>query len=231
MKTLRKSKIEELISFDVGHGCPVIGTDEAGRGPLAGPVVAAAVYFPEFNEEVVEALRYIDDSKALNHTIRKELAEEIKKYALWGIAECSVEQIQKYNILQASLLAMKRACEAVFARVGTDLCACPHYQGGSPLLILVDGNFVIPRYKKNQKAVKKGDSLSASIAAGSILAKVHRDKLMEEFALKYPHYNWAKNKGYGTKEHVEAIRKYGACELHRKSFLSKIFVEQKTLFG
>lgn len=233
----RKSKIEELISFDAGHGCPVIGTDEAGRGPLAGPVVAAAVHFPdfpEFNEEVVETLRYIDDSKALSPTIRKELAEEIKKYALWGIAECSVEEIQKYNILQASLLAMKRACETVFAHVGANLCVRPDNEdrhASLPLLILVDGNFVIPRYKKNQKAVKKGDSLSASIAAGSILAKVHRDKLMEEYALKYPQYNWAKNKGYGTKEHVEAIRRYGACELHRKGFLSKIFAEQKSLFG
>lgn len=218
----RKSKIEELINFDVGHDCPVIGTDEAGRGPLAGPVVAAAVHFPEFNDEVAEALRYIDDSKTLSATIRKELAEEIKKYALWGIAECSVEEIQKYNILQASLLAMKRACEAVFAQIA---------ESSTDTLILVDGNFVIPHYKKLQKAVKKGDSLSASIAAGSILAKVHRDELMKEYARKYPYYNWEKNKGYGTKEHVEAIRKCGACELHRKGFLSKIFAEQKSLFG
>lgn len=218
----RKSKIDELISFDAGHDCPVIGTDEAGRGPLAGPVVAAAVHFPEFTGKVIESMRYIDDSKALTPALRAELAEEIKKVALYGIAECSVEEIQKHNILQAALLAMRRACEAVFAQMSVP---------ADDTLILVDGNFVVPRYRKKQKAVKKGDSLSASIAAGSILAKVHRDNIMEEYACKYPHYNWVKNKGYGTKEHVDAIRRHGACELHRKAFLSKIFAEQMTLFG
>jgi ribonuclease HII len=220
-KSGRKSKIDELISFDTGHGCPIVGTDEAGRGPLAGPVVAAAVYFPEFSEEVIDALRYIDDSKVLSPALRTELAAEIKKVALWGIAECSVEEIQKYNILQASLLAMKRACETVFAQITVPM---------DDALILVDGNFVVPRYKKKQKAVKKGDSLSVSISAGSILAKVHRDELMEEYAQQYPQYNWAKNKGYGTKEHIEAIRRHGTCALHRKGFLSKILAEQKSLF-
>ncbi len=211
MKARKYPRIRELADFDRKFNCPVIGTDEAGRGPIAGPVVAGAVSFTEFNDEVCEAIKFIDDSKKFssNPSLRKELAREIKNVAKYGIAECSVGEIEEYNILQASLLAMKKACESI--------------TGNECALVLVDGRFTIPSYIKNQKAVKKGDSLSASIAAASILAKVHRDELMEALAEKFPVYNWHKNKGYPTKAHIEAVRAHGYCEWHRKNFLSKIF--------
>ncbi len=223
MKTSSKSRIKELINFDKSHGNIVIGTDEAGRGPVAGPVVASAVYFPEFNDEVAQAVEFIDDSKKFssNPALRKELSEQVKKVAKYSICQCSVDEIEKYNILQASLLAMKRACNELFS--GPEV-----KKNGA--VILVDGKFVISGYKIPQKAVKKGDSLSASIAAASILAKVYRDELMAKLSEEFPVYDWVNNKGYGTSAHIQAIKTYGYCKWHRKSFLSKIFAEQKTLF-
>jgi len=206
LKVRRNPKIKELTSFDKAFGCPVIGTDEAGRGPIAGPVVAAAVFFPCFNDEICETIKFIDDSKKVNPKLRKELSEQIKKVAKYSICEASVEEIEKYNILKASLLAMKRACDALLPLV-------------QEALILVDGKFIIPSYIKNQKAVKKGDSLSASIAAASILAKVHRDEFMETLSEKFPVYGWQKNKGYPTLFHRQAVKKHGSCEWHRQSFL------------
>ncbi|HBG49787.1 MAG TPA: ribonuclease HII [Cyanobacteria bacterium UBA9971] len=258
MKILRQSKIEELVAFDCKHGSIVIGTDEAGRGPLAGPVVAGAVYFPELNQEVCEVVKFIDDSKKFssNPKLRKELSESIKSVAKYSIQECSVEEIDKINILQASLLAMRKSCEELIGQLNL---SC-HSEGFSPknlsnldfkpnspngqilrtaqddkeihsnLIILVDGNFVIPQYNYKQKAVKKGDTLSASIAAASILAKVHRDELMQGLAENFPQYGWHKNKGYGTQEHREAILTHGACKCHRKTFLNKVLCEQKKLF-
>lgn len=223
MKIFRKSKIEELAEFDRGHGNVVIGTDEAGRGPVSGPVVAGAVYFPELNKDVCEIIKYIDDSKKFssNPKLRKELSERIKSVAKYSIQECSVEEIDKINILQASLLAMKKACEDVIVQVGADK---------ESLVILVDGKFVIPGYNYQQKAVKKGDTLSASIAAASILAKVYRDEIMQKLSEDFPQYDWHKNKGYPTKAHIEALRKHGACKWHRKTFLGKILCEQKKIF-
>jgi len=218
LKPRRTSKIQNLISFDKQHGNFVVGTDEAGRGPMAGPVTAAAVYFPEFTKEVIETIKFIDDSKKLRPALRSELSEKIKQVAVCSIAECSVAEIEKYNILQASLLAMKRACEGLFAQVNAET-----------FIILVDGNFTIPRYKTGQKAIKKGDSLSASIAAASILAKVHRDEFMQKISEDFPAYEWHKNKGYGTKRHIEAIKAHGECKWHRKSFLSKIYAQQQKL--
>jgi len=211
LKVLTQNRIEELTGFDKNFNCPIIGTDEAGRGPIAGPVVAAAVCFPEFRDEICEAVRFIDDSKKLSASLRREMAEQVKKVAKYAIAECSVEEIEKYNILQASLLAMKRACKAI----------CPPKPGSGAVLILVDGKFTIPSYTKNQKAVKKGDSLSASIAAASILAKVHRDEVMERLAQEFPMYGWQKNKGYPTPAHIEAVRQHGYCDWHRKKFCIK----------
>lgn len=221
-RSLKKSpKIKELINFDARHGNFVVGTDEAGRGPMAGPVVAGAVYFPELNAEVIEAVRFINDSKKLSPKVRKELSQQIKQVAVWSVAECSVEEIEKYNILQASLLAMKRACREVLSQI---------HVKKEESIILVDGNFVIPRYGVEQKAVKKGDSLSAAIAAASILAKVHRDEFMQKISADFPEYDWAQNKGYGTKKHIEAILKHGHCKWHRKTFLTKIHTKQQKLF-
>ena len=252
MKILRQSKIEELVAFDCKHGSLVIGTDEAGRGPFAGPVVASAVYFPELNQEVCEVIKFIDDSKKFssNHKLRKELAEGIKSVAKYSIQECSVEEIDKINILQASLLAMKKSCEDLISQlelsrhcerreaihkpskkwIASSQAPRNDKQGSNTLIILVDGNFIIPRYDYKQNAVKKGDTLSASIAAASILAKVHRDELMQKLAEDFPQYGWHKNKGYPTPAHIEALRTHGACKWHRKTFLGKVLCEQKKLF-
>lgn len=226
MKILRQSKIEELVTFDCKHGSVVIGTDEAGRGPLAGSIVASAVYFPELSKEVCEVIKFIDDSKAFssNHKLRKELSENIKSVAKYSIQECTVEEIDKINILQASLLAMRKCCDDVIKQISADK---------KSIIILVDGPYEISKYNKynyKQKAVKKGDTLSASIAAASILAKVYRDELMDILSEEFPQYGWHKNKGYGTQEHREAILTYGACKWHRKKFLDKILCEQKKIF-
>jgi len=214
--TLSQNKIETLLKFDkkFTDNSFVIGTDEAGRGPLAGPVVAAAVYFKKVDKEVKSLLKLLNDSKKLTHKIRGELYGNIKEFSYFSIQEASVEEIEKNNILRASLLTMKRSVENVMKQVSSSEIAP---------VILVDGNFIIPNLNVNQKAVIKGDSKSASIAAASILAKVYRDELMIQLHLKFPHYNWQKNKGYGTKEHIKAIDEFGICEFHRKSFLKKYY--------
>ena len=215
MKACRKNKIVELIKFDkkLAKLNSIIGVDEAGRGPLAGAVVACAVYFPEFNKEVIEALKYLDDSKQLSPKLRQELSDEIKKLAKYSIQEASVAEIEKINILQASLLAMDRACKDLIRQVNFDK---------DPKL-LIDGKFPIPKFKVDQMPVIKGDTKSASIAAASILAKVYRDEQMHKLAQEYPVYNWQQNKGYPTKAHIAAIIEHGACSWHRKTFLKKVF--------
>ena len=177
----------------------VCGCDEAGRGPLCGPVVAAAVILP--NDTVIEGL---DDSKKLTEKKREKLFEIIKEKAVaYAIAEASPEEIDEINILNASMLAMRRAVEKL--EVKADFA-------------LIDGNcsrgFDIPT-----ETVVKGDSKSYSIAAASILAKVTRDRGCAELDKEYPMYGIAKHKGYPTKDHMEAVRKYGPSPIHRKSFL------------
>lgn len=177
----------------------VCGCDEAGRGPLCGPVVAAAVILP--NDTVIEGL---DDSKKLTEKKREKLFEIIKEKAVaYAIAEASPEEIDEINILNASMLAMRRAVEKL--EVKADFA-------------LIDGNcsrgFDIPT-----ETVVKGDSKSYSIAAASILAKVTRDRGCAELDKEYPMYGIAKHKGYPTKDHMEAVRKYGPSPIHRRSFL------------
>ncbi len=184
----------------------VCGIDEAGRGPLAGDVFAAAVIFDEGT--VIEG---INDSKKLTEKKREQLFDEIiSKARAYCIARASVEEIEELNILQADFRAMERA-----------------YNGlGIPArIVLVDGN-QLPEINARMRYVIKGDATSASIAAASILAKVSRDRYMKQMAEIYPQYGFDKHKGYGTKAHYDAVEQYGLCEIHRKSFFKK-FYEKK----
>ena len=181
----------------------VCGIDEAGRGPLAGPVFAAAVILPEHC--TVEG---IDDSKKLSPKKREQLFGEIESAAVaYGIGFATEREIDRGNILQATFLAMKRAFDALGVRPG---------------LALVDGNRM-PALGVETRTIVKGDSLSASIAAASILAKVSRDRLMVQIDEIYPQYGFAKHKGYGTALHFERLKQYGPCPVHRRSFLKSIF--------
>lgn len=184
----------------------VCGIDEAGRGPLAGPVFAAAVILPE--DCTIEG---INDSKKLTPKKRESLFEEIEAGAVaFGIGFATEEEIDSINILQATFLAMKRAFDALKIQPG---------------IALVDGNRM-PSLGVETRTIVKGDALSASIAAASILAKVSRDRLLCEIDKIYPQYGFAKHKGYGTAYHVEMLKKYGPCPVHRKTFLKKILGER-----
>lgn len=188
----------ENLKYEEGYSF-VCGCDEAGRGPLCGPVVAAAVILPR--DSVIEGL---NDSKKLTEKKREALFEVIKEKAVaYAIAEASPLEIDEINILNASMLAMRRAVEALPVKAD---------------FALIDGNcsrgFNIPT-----ETIIKGDAKSASIAAASILAKVTRDRQCIELDKEYPEYNIAKHKGYPTKEHMDAVRKYGVAPIYRKSFL------------
>ncbi len=186
------------------------GVDEAGRGPVAGPVVAAAVIFDK--ETFIPD---IGDSKKISEKKREELYDEIYEKALAvGVGIVSVDEIEKINILNAALKAMKLAVKKLNI---------------APDFILIDGNKTF-ECSIPTECVVKGDDKSFAIGAASIVAKVTRDRIMRELDLRFPQYFWKKNKGYGTKEHVEAIKKYGVSEHHRKSFLRKILAEQESLF-
>ena len=183
----------------------VCGVDEAGRGPLAGPVCAAAVIL----DEEIDGL---NDSKKLSEKKREALFDEIKEKALsYSIAFASVEEIEEHNILNATYLAMNRAIEGL--NIKADFA-------------LIDGNRIPAGITVPCETVVKGDAKSCSIAAASILAKVTRDRLMLEEDKKYPEYNFKKHKGYGTKEHTDAILKYGVSPIHRPSFLKKLLGEK-----
>jgi ribonuclease HII len=176
----------------------VAGVDEAGRGPLAGPVVAAAVILDERNP-----VSGLADSKKLSPARREQLFDDIRARALCcSIAEASVEEIDRLNILQATLLAMRRAVEGLRLR---------------PAKVLVDGNR-LPPLDVLAEAVVKGDTKIAAISAASILAKVHRDRWCVELDREYPQYGFAGHKGYGTAEHLTALKTHGACPQHRRSF-------------
>ena len=193
-------KLENEI-YDSGVSL-ICGVDEAGRGPLAGPVCAAAVILPR-NIEIVG----LNDSKKLSEKSREKLYDEICEKAMsFGIAFASVEEIEELNILNAAMLAMNRAIAQL---------------GPQPELALIDGNRS-SAIEINSRCVIKGDAKCADIAAASILAKVTRDRYMLEMAEKYPEYHFERHKGYGTKLHYEALREYGPCEIHRPSFLRKM---------
>ena len=180
----------------------VCGVDEAGRGPLAGPVFAAAVILPE--DTIIEG---VNDSKKLSEKKREALFEIIKEKALaYSIASASVEEIEEINILNATMLAMQRAVENL--EIKADYA-------------MIDGNR-IPQLEIDSECIVKGDAKSMSIACASILAKVSRDRLLYEYAKEYPQYQFDKHKGYGTKLHRELLKEYGPCPYHRMSFLKKI---------
>jgi ribonuclease HII len=187
----------------------VAGLDEVGRGCLAGPVVAGAVIFPAMPvAEFPEWVRGIRDSKELAPEIRAQLASHIQSWAVgWAVAEASVAEIEELNILHASLLAMKRALRLAAARLGQ-----------MPAHALVDGNRVPRELGCPATAVVKGDARSLSIAAASILAKVHRDGLMHEAAARYPGYGFEVHKAYPTPTHLEALARLGVTEIHRRAY-------------
>lgn len=206
---------ELLFQFDKDFNTTIIGTDEAGRGPAAGGVFAAAVCFEKVTDGLIKDLAILNDSKKLTAKKRNSIYDVIKNSTLNEIVCVEVDEIEKINILNASLKAMNLACSAII--------------NNSDVMVLVDGNKLIKNFKYPQQFVIKGDSKSASIAAASILAKVTRDRYMEQLHEEFPMYNWAKNAGYLTKEHLDAIDKHGLCKYHRPSFLRKHFTKQLSL--
>lgn len=204
MSQIAMWEIEESLYDDTTK--IICGVDEAGRGPLAGPVCAAAVILPRGLE-----IPGLTDSKKLSDKKRRELFPVIQQEALaYGIGYASCQEIDEINILQATFLAMERALGQLTL---------------APDLVLIDGNrakdFGLP-----VKTVVKGDSLSANIAAASVLAKVSRDNLMEQMAEQYPQYGFEIHKGYGTKAHYAALREHGPCAIHRRTFLKKFYGEK-----
>lgn len=198
--TIEKQKIENGYRY-------VCGIDEAGRGPLCGPVVAAACILP-----IDIDIPKLNDSKKLSPKVRLELFELIKEKAIaYSIGYGNVEEIDRINILEATLLAMRRAVE------GLDI---------KPDYLLVDGN-IFRDFSIQGESVIKGDAVSSSIAAASILAKVTRDLLCDELDALYPQYGIKNHKGYGTKVHIEALKKYGPTPIHRKQFIR--FLDKKTI--
>ncbi|MFL2901306.1 MAG: ribonuclease HII [Candidatus Pelagibacterales bacterium] len=188
---------QKLIAFENNFSLPIAGIDEVGRGPLAGPVIAAAVILDRKN--IPEG---INDSKKIPKAKRILLAEKIKENSIYAYGAASEIEIDEINILQASLLAMKRASDRLSV---------------VPKTTLIDGNFK-PDIKNNTISIIKGDSKSVSIAAASILAKVYRDEIMLKYSKQFPEYGFQTNSGYGTKEHLSALKNYGITPIHRKSF-------------
>jgi ribonuclease HII len=198
MRSPKSSKRPEQLALHWSTPGLLAGVDEVGRGPLAGPVVAAAVILDD-----LQPIKGLRDSKVLAAATRVRLDAEIRAKALCVcVAQASVEEIDRLNILQATMLAMQRAVEGLRLM---------------PARVLVDGNR-LPRLKLPAEAIVKGDSKVAAIAAASIVAKVHRDALLVELHERHPAYGFAGHKGYPTPEHLAALRAHGACEAHRRSF-------------
>lgn len=201
--------MNSLREFDETYEGTVLGVDEAGRGPLAGAVVAGAVIIPEYFSELDE----INDSKKLSEKKREKLFEIIMEKCIVGIGISDEKEIDEVNILNATFYAMRKAISQVTEKAEFDV-------------VLVDGNHKIKGYMGKQEEVIKGDAKSLSIAAASIVAKVTRDRMMLEVDKEFPEYNFAKHKGYGTKLHREILLEKGPCKYHRKSFLKKILGDE-----
>ena len=201
--------MNSLREFDETYEGTVLGVDEAGRGPLAGAVVAGAVIIPEYFSELDE----INDSKKLTEKKSEKLFEIIIEKCIVGIGISDEKEIDEVNILNATFSAMRKAISQVTEKAEFDV-------------VLVDGNHKIKGYMGKQEEVIKGDAKSLSIAAASIVAKVTRDRMMLEVDKEFPEYNFAKHKGYGTKLHREILLEKGPCKYHRKSFLKKILGDE-----
>jgi ribonuclease HII len=190
----------------------IIGIDEAGRGPLAGPVVAAAVAVRDaslFDMADLKLLDSIRDSKTLSEKQREKIFDFIQENFWVGVGIASHETIDRINILEATFFAMKKAITNLHSQAGKE---------AKRTIILTDGNKKIPNLSGEQEAIVNGDGLVKSISAASIIAKVTRDRIMLEAHAKYPQYAFDKHKGYGTKVHMDSLREFGPCEIHRKSF-------------
>lgn len=211
-------KYKELFAFDEKQNKVIIGTDEAGRGSGVGAVFAAAVCFTNKNKSLIEKLVYLNDSKKVSKKHRDELYDIIKNETINSVVSAEVEEIERINILKASLKAMRQAVENVRKSIECE-----------DLIVLVDGNRQIPALNYPQRFIIKGDGTSASIAAASILAKVERDRYMLKLDDEYPQYGWANNMGYLTKDHMSALDKYGVSPYHRSSYLQKHFAKQEQL--
>lgn len=197
----------------------IAGVDEVGRGPLAGPVVTAACVIKEpliFEAYAKDDKRWerIRDSKSLSEKQRVEMCEFVREFFYIGNGLSSPETIDRINILQATFLAMKKA----IAELEKNMDRVHAYADAERMIVLVDGNQVIPNFTREQVCVAKGDQIVKTIAAASIIAKVARDTMMQKYDTQYPQYGFAGHKGYGTKMHMDALKKYGATPIHRKSF-------------
>ncbi len=223
----RLKLLAKLLSFDNdikrGFGnITIIGVDEVGRGCLAGPVVAAASVLPDIDLHGALALSLADlnDSKQLDAKQREALSLVLQENTVHAIAAASVEEIDQLNIYYASLLAMQRAVNQVIEQISQSI---------ENIVALVDGKAKIPKLNCQQKTVIKGDGLSASIAAASIIAKVHRDQMMIDLAKDHPDYHWHSNKGYASRRHREAIIAHGVNPMHRRAFIVKVLQTSKQL--
>lgn len=182
----------------------VAGIDEVGRGPLAGPVVAACVHIPD---HTMEWLPHVTDSKKVTMLKRNLFADYIRQHCVWGIGEASVAEIDEMNILQATFLAMHRAIDDMVNRFDI-----------RPTFLMIDGNRLPKNLPCEAEAIVKGDSKIREISCASIIAKVHRDTMMAKLSAEHPEYGWQKNAGYGTKLHMDALKIYGCTPHHRRSF-------------
>lgn len=213
-------KSKKLFDYDLSLQKTIIGTDEAGRGCGAGGVFAAAVYFNNLTKDLIHELAILNDSKKLSKKHREEIFDIIQNNTINSVICIEVEEIERINILNASLKAMNLACSNVINQINTT---------EEDLLVLVDGNRLIKQFDYPQQPIIKGDGTSASIAAASILAKVSRDRYMDKLNEEFPQYKWSDNAGYLTKEHMSLIDKYGVSPYHRPSYLRKHFAKQEQM--